>query len=371
VPVSIATEGREEVTRVMLEREEEETVVRLPATPASAWIKLNPGVVGFYRVQYGAAELQLLRAAIPSTSLPPVDRLNVLDDLFSLVAAGRARSSEGLRLLQAYRGEEEYIVWNNIATHLNQLAVVIADQEYLAAFDSFVLELFAGRKAVLAWEAAPGESHLETLLRALVIGRLGKAGDQEVRAEAKRRFDAHCSGGAAICPDIRAAVYGSVAAMGREEDYNAMVKLHSEADSHEEKERIARSGLAAFPSPALLAKALEFSLSPAVRAQDSVHMIGSIARARAGRDLCWQFFKDNFTLLKARYASGFLLSHLVKSCTERFLTEARAQEVEQYFAEHPLPGSERNVAQSVETIRLSAAWLARDHQDIANFFKQA
>jgi len=370
VPVSITAEGRE-VTKVMLEREEEETVVRLPATPATAWVKLNPGVVGFYRVQYGAADLQLLREAVTARSLPPVDRLNVLDDLFSLVAAGRARTSEGLRLLQAYRGEEEYIVWNNIAAHLSTLAVVIADQDYTADFDRFVLEVFAGRKAALSWEAAAGESHLDTLLRALVISRLGKAGDLEVRAEAGRRFAAHCGGGAAICPDIRAAVYGCVAAGGREEDYQAMVRLHGEADSHEEKERIARSGLAAFPSPAILAKALEFSLSPAVRAQDSVHMIGSIARTRAGRDLCWQFFKDNFTMLKARYASGFLLSHLVKSCTERFLTEARAAEVEQYFAEHPLPGSERNVAQAVETIRLSASWISRDGQDIANFFKQA
>jgi hypothetical protein len=28
------------------------------------------------------------------------------------------------------------------------------------------------------------------------------------------------------------------------------------------------------------------------------------------------------------------------------------------------------VAQSVETVRLNCAWLARDGQDIANFFKQ-
>jgi hypothetical protein len=44
--------------------------------------------------------------------------------------------------------------------------------------------------------------------------------------------------------------------------------------------------------------------------------------------------------------------------------------VEAFFTEHPLPGSERNVAQSVETIRLNCSWLARDGQDIANFFKQ-
>jgi len=299
-----------------------------------------------------------------------VDRLNILDDLFSLVAAGKAKSSEGLRLLKAYKNEDSYIVWNNVSTHLTHLAVVIADQDCYADFDRFVLDLFSGVKASTSWEPVKGESHLDTLLRALVITRLGRAGDQEIRAEAKRRFDLHCSGGAKISPDIRSAVYSCVAAAGQEVDYAAMLRLHEEADSHEEKERIARSGLAAFSDKSLLGKALEFSLGPSVRSQDSVHLIGSIAKNRAGRDLSWQFFKDNFVLLKGRYASGFLLSHLVKSCSERFLTEVAATEVETFFNEHPLPGSERNVAQSVETIRLNSGWLARDGQDIANFLKQ-
>ena len=79
--------------------------------------------------------------------------------------------------------------------------------------------------------------------------------------------------------------------------------------------------------------------------QDSVHLIGSVAKNRQGRDISWAFFKENFSMLKGRYASGFLLSHLVKSCSERFLKESAAAEVEKFFSDNPLPGSERNVAQ--------------------------
>ena len=42
----------------------------------------------------------------------------------------------------------------------------------------FVLDLFSERKAVTAWDPVEGESHLDTLLRAIVINRLGRAGDQ-------------------------------------------------------------------------------------------------------------------------------------------------------------------------------------------------
>ena len=61
-----------------------------------------------------------------------------------------------------------------------------------------------------------------------------------------------------------------------------------------------RSGLAAFSDKTLLSQALNFSIGSCVRSQDSVHLIGSIAKNRAGRDITWQFFKENFQLLKGR-----------------------------------------------------------------------
>ena len=59
-------------------------------------------------------------------------------------------------------------------------------------------------------------------------------------------------------------MYKTVASMGQEEDFNTMVRLHNEAELHEEKCRIQRSGLGCFASKTLLAKALEFALSDQV-----------------------------------------------------------------------------------------------------------
>ena len=109
------------------------------------------------------------------------------------------------------------------------------------------------------------------------MSQLGQAGDQEVRAEAKRRFHGHVTGVSQVNPNIRAAVFRIVASMGQEEDYNTMVKLHDDADTQEEKCRIQRSGLGCFASKTLLAKSLEMSIGDKVRAQDSVHFISSIA----------------------------------------------------------------------------------------------
>ena len=41
-----------------------------------------------------------------------------------------------------------------------------------------MLDLFSERKVATSWDPVEGESHLDTLLRAIVINRLGRAGDQ-------------------------------------------------------------------------------------------------------------------------------------------------------------------------------------------------
>ena len=131
-----------------------------------------------------------------------------------------------------------------------------------------------------------------------------------------------------------------------------------------------RSGMASFSNKDVLRKSLDFSVSEDVRHQDSVYMIGRIAANNLGRDLAWQFFKDNFPMLKERYKSGFMLSHLVQSVSERFVTDEQADMVQKFFEENALPGSERKVAQALETVRLNSAWLARDGNAIEIFFSK-
>ena len=43
---------------------------------------------------------------------------------FSLIAAGKAKTVDGLRLLKSYKQEESYIVWNNVAQQLVKQAEV-------------------------------------------------------------------------------------------------------------------------------------------------------------------------------------------------------------------------------------------------------
>lgn len=105
-----------------------------------------------------------------------------------------------------------------------------------------------------------------------------------------------------------------------------------------------------------------------VRSQDTVFVIMSVAMTRKGRELAWQFLQDRWSEFIDRYQGGFLLTRLVK-ITENFATESMAQELDKFFREKSSPGTERAVQQSIENVRLNAAWLARDADAIKAFLK--
>ena len=62
-------------------------------------------------------------------------------------------------------------------------------------------------------------------------------------------------------------------------------------------------------------------------------------------------------------------SRIIKGGMENFSTEETAVDIENFFRENPYPGTERAVQQSVENIRLNAAWLKRDEAKIQAYLK--
>lgn len=200
IPISILTKDNKEKKIVMDAKTLE---VTLPNTGPDDWYKLNPGFVGFYRVLYSPADLERLTAAVKSQALTQLDRLNVLDDVFNMILAGKAQTVEWLRLLQAFKDEDSYVVWNIINGEVNMLNILLAEESCYSDFQRYVLEVFSVIKTKVSWDAAEGEDHLQTLLRSLVLTRLGKYGDAEVRAEAKRRFEHLVNGTAQVSADIR------------------------------------------------------------------------------------------------------------------------------------------------------------------------
>ena len=107
------------------------------------------------RVKYGNPEdLLLLRPAIESQTLDETDRLGIMDDLFALVTAGKMDTVSALKVIEAFKANEEsYVVWSSITNCLGKLKVIVCDMPYFQShFKPYVLDLMANILNKVGWE---------------------------------------------------------------------------------------------------------------------------------------------------------------------------------------------------------------------------
>jgi len=86
--------------------------------------------------------------------------------------------------------------------------------------------------------------------------------------------------------------------------------------------------------------------------------------------ITWNFFIQNYKTIIDYFSNAFLLPLHNKSTTENFATEEKAVEIKDFFEKNPTPIAARNIQQSIETIRLNAAWLQRDVSAIKKFLAE-
>lgn len=189
IPIQISTPTNPKAINTIFDKEEME--VTIEGVTESDWIKINPDSVGFYRVQYLPEMLQAFvkSEAIQKQILPPLDRLGLLDDLFALIQAGTVPTIEVMKLLDAYRNEGNYTVWQACIGNLHKVQILLSHTDFGASFDKFCVELLAPVGEKLGWAPIEGESHLDTLLRPLILSRLISSGCEKTTKEAVQKYE--------------------------------------------------------------------------------------------------------------------------------------------------------------------------------------
>ena len=205
---------------------------------------------------------------------------------------------------------------------------------------------------------------MDALLRSTALAELAGYGDEATLREGKGRFSSYVVDRASVIADIRGVVFGIAARTGDRSTYDTIWELQKATDLAEEKVRLLMA-LGRFEQPELLAETLERSLSDDVRVHDTISVLHTVARNRLGRDLAWEFLKDNWGEFDRRYGEGgFGLMQLV-SITSAFASQEKRDDVERFFRDHPAPAAERTIRQSLERISINAAWLERNRDELS------
>jgi aminopeptidase N len=318
-------------------------------------VKINLGDVGYYRVEYDAASRAALAKSLPLMSA--ADRLNLIADGWALVEAGRAEPAAYLELIEEIASDDARAVWEQVIGTFSWLDWLARNRPERAAVAAYARAKLRPAFDRLGWDAAGPDADDSAMLRARLVRVLGDLGDQEIRAEARRRFDAFRQDPASLKPALRDAVTALVGRTADRATYEALLALARATTSTNERVRY-YSAAASARDPELAKATLELTLTDELPPSQVGSIIGTIAGAGEQPELAWAFVQKNFATLAARQGPSFR-NNFVANFMTNFSDAARAEELAGFAPAHATSGGKIVAARAQETILINADLKAR------------
>lgn len=343
-----------------------EQSVKVMTSDKAQYAILNHDRTGFYRVTYDAKHLAKLAAAVEAGELTVLDRYGLLSDAFEAAKAGYAPVVDALQLLEAYRGEDNVIVWGAISDALGSIRNVMQDEDLRNAMKPYTCQLVQAQLKRLGWKEREEDSHFDRLLRPIILSLASFGEDKAVVAEAKKRFAA-AKKSEDIHPDLRGVVYGTIARVGGPAEFDKLLDMHNASSNSEERVTLA-AALTGFKQSALIKRALALIMSDDVRLQDASYWVAYSLGNRHAKKAAWQWVQEHWGWLERNMGSDLSFYRLPNYVARAFSDEKFLPEFKKFFESHMSTAFERPVKQAVETIQWQAAWKQRDLVAVKKYF---
>ena len=245
-----------------------------------AWVTTMPcrgnvEATGYYRVAYTPELFAILTQHL--TSFHEADRLNLLQDTWALVTAGRAPITTYLDLVQALHAETSPTILESIAGTLRQIDFLERGTDGRTCFQEWARGFLGPRLAALGpntdngagnhlghpingFRAPVADAPLTAMLRGNLIGLLGDFGDPDVQHEARLYWEKFLKDPASLTGDLRRAV---ILVVARDADDATYEKLHELAkrETSTEQKRLLYGALARSLNPKHADQSLALSLT--------------------------------------------------------------------------------------------------------------
>jgi len=319
---------------------------------------INSGRHGFYRIQYDDNTLANLSLLIDEKILNHVDRWSLQNDLFSHCISGANQLQEYLDFTTSYHDEDNYITLLNLAQNLYYIYKLTIGERFSEEIRTYAIQFLGAIFDRLGWDSKKHEKHTDALLRSFVITALGKLGDENILAEAKRRFAKFLKNKNSLAADLQEPVFALTAWQGDKKTYNKLLSLYKKAVLQEEKLRFL-GAMCSFKQKNLLLKTLAYSLTSEVRSQNIRVPIMSVSANIYGKDILWPWLNKHWKRLVRKFGVGNPLANRIVASIGPVINDKQEKEVRNFFKKNPMPGTERILEQTLERVRIRSKFLRR------------
>ena len=316
-------------------------------TPEPRFVYGNADEGGFFRPLHDPSEMRTLVASL--SSLAAVERMGLVDHQWALVRARRARIGTVLDLAEALAEEADPDVLVALHKPLAFIAhslIPSVTPESAVSFRNWLVAQFGPAFKSLGWHPARNEPDEVRLRRAILLALVGSvAGSESVIASAEIRCDRYLVDRRSLDANLADTVVALAARAGGEQRYRRFTTAMTRARSPQEKRRFLLA-LADFRGRRCVDRTLAMSLTERIPTQDLIFVLARLLANPAARQRCWAFIQKRWSALRRRMPP-LLASRLIEATTP--LLEPRyRREIAAFFRDHPLPGGERALRQTLE-----------------------
>jgi len=335
--------------------------------PSSDFFKLNTAHSGVYRVLYSETRLAKLAHAASCGKLSAADRAGLLYDSISLTQSGHQALAGTFDLVRSLYYDSSYFVWQALLTWFTSLSstwIFTSDEKLKAAIRRVQLDFTARQSHELGLAPSKNDDVIDALFKPLLFTAAGCSGNAPSIHTARNMFAKFVDGDRAAIPkDLRAAVFSIVLhADGAAKEYNMVLKEFEKDATTVDERSAAISALGYATSPVLIARTIDLALDvnrmPNTMLQS---LLSGLSTHAAGVEALFDTLLNRYDDVAKRFQGGLgSRSRLLPSYCRGLATDKQGDRLEAFFAGKDTKGFVRALTQTIEEIRIKAAWAKRD-----------
>ncbi|KAF9354276.1 hypothetical protein BGX26_007906 [Mortierella sp. AD094] len=329
---------------------------------------INKNFTGVFRTNYPASTIRQLGLAIQAgnSTLGVTERAGLLADQSSLATSGHSGVERLLDLIQYYKNEKAFVVWNLLLSKLDNITQIFSvNERSYEALKHFQRKLVHNLAQELGWEFPKGEDYLTSRLRGVIISCAGRSGHEQTEKEALRRFKLFMEEGAdqdtVLHPSTRETAFAIAITRGGVTEFEQVLKYYKTTPKQDQQSMCLMALGAAVHGEDLIRRMFEFSLSDDVRSQDFMYILAGLSINIKARNAAWIWIKNNWPTIQERYTGNMgMLGFCVKIPINKMADPAVLEDLENFFADKDTKDFDRDLEQAKEGLRIRSKWVARD-----------
>ncbi|HEX7483513.1 MAG TPA: M1 family metallopeptidase, partial [Candidatus Saccharimonadales bacterium] len=335
----------------------ETTITRSHTTP----LRFNVGDTAHFITHYGDDLLARLINEIKAGNLEPLDRLQLLNEQ-TLLARGDIISSANLiSLLDAYKDETAESVWDIIAMTIGELKKFVeTDDTSEKQLRNLSARIARSQYDRLDWTPTEHETETDTKLRSTIISLMLYGEDEQAietaldiyRTTPLRELD----------PNLRSLIISTAVRHGNDAAIiDSLLKEHKASSSAELQQDIV-IGITSSRNAAELTSILNLIKDETiVRPQDAARWYIGVLRNRDGRDLAWQWQKNNWSWIEKTFSGDKSYDDFPRYTAGCLTTAQQLQEYTDFFTPMKnIPALARVITMGISEIEGRVTLIERD-----------